>query len=243
MTSTILALRECTNCGKLFTAHTTFTKYCSKTCNNRDYKKRKRIEKLTDSDDQLIAKRSIQYRLLEMKPFLKISELSVLLGISRGSVYNLIQTGVLPVIKIGARTLIDRKSINEVFTSEHKNTPSIVQHDPIAEFYTTKDIEEQFGIKYGYLYQLLRKYNIPNVNRESRLIVSKPHFDSFINKRNKIVHSDGAFVKVRDLMAEYGLNRDQVYRRIKCYKIPSKKVGGIQFICKKSFDDVVKPLI
>ena len=73
--------------------------------------------------------------------------------------------------------------------------------------------------------------------------MSKPHFDSFINKRNKIVHSDGAFVKVRDLMSEYGLNRDQVYRRIKCYKIPSKKVGGIQFICKKSFDDVVKPLI
>ena len=244
MTSTINVIRECVFCGQTFMAKTTFTQYCSKTCNNRDYKKKKRIEKIDQSDDKFIRNQRVKLQLIEAKSFLKISELGLLLGLSRGSIYKLIHSGILPIIKVGSRTLIEKSVIQEVFKSNKLVTKTTSEaFEPISEFYTTNDIEDKYGIKYGYLYQLIRKYRIPFTNHASRLIVSKIHFDRFMDKRNHKIDSVQDYVKVRDLMIEYGLNRDQVYRRIRSYKIPSKKVGGIHFICKKSFDEVLKPLI
>jgi hypothetical protein len=46
MTSTIRISRKCIYCNIEYIAKTIHTKYCSHTCNRRDYKQHKRIEKI-----------------------------------------------------------------------------------------------------------------------------------------------------------------------------------------------------
>ena len=78
ISSNIIITRVCVECGNHFTARTTVTKFCSSKCNSKNYKKRKRNEKVLTSDKSLA-----DYKLLESKPFLKVTELSKILNVSR----------------------------------------------------------------------------------------------------------------------------------------------------------------
>jgi len=46
MSSNLYIPKTCKHCGKAFTARTTVTKYCSDMCAKREYKARKRNEKV-----------------------------------------------------------------------------------------------------------------------------------------------------------------------------------------------------
>lgn len=53
---------------------------------------------------------------LKSKEFLSIQEVCILLGISRRTIYRLIDKSELNVGKIGRRTLIKRSEIDKIFT-------------------------------------------------------------------------------------------------------------------------------
>jgi endogenous inhibitor of DNA gyrase (YacG/DUF329 family) len=46
MSSNITVNKICEHCGKVFTAKTTVTRFCSSQCNSRNYKQKVRNEKL-----------------------------------------------------------------------------------------------------------------------------------------------------------------------------------------------------
>ena len=123
MSSNIITTRVCVECGNHFTAKTTVTKFCSSKCNSKNYKKRKRNEKVLTVDKALVDSVRADYKLLETKPFLKVTELSKILNVSRSTIYNLINNGTIPIIKVGNRTLISREDFDRIFTfqSNYKN--------------------------------------------------------------------------------------------------------------------------
>ena len=115
MSSNIEVQRICKYCGKEFTARTTQTRFCSHTCNNKAYKaniKSLKVE-LSNKETQRIISQPIEE--LKAKPFLSIAETCKLLGISRRTVYRLLERGELKAGKAGKRTIIQRSEIDKLF--------------------------------------------------------------------------------------------------------------------------------
>ncbi|MFZ4106785.1 helix-turn-helix domain-containing protein [Flavobacterium sp.] len=60
------------------------------------------------------------YEILNSKPYLSISESCKLLGISRSTIYRLIQQKKIETYKIGNRTIIRNIDINNLFINNNK---------------------------------------------------------------------------------------------------------------------------
>lgn len=115
MSSLIQIQRVCEHCGDTFTARTTKTRFCSHKCNSRAYKaaeKSKKVERSNVETKQLISKPIEE---LKAKPFLSISETCQLLGISRSSIYRMMEQDKLLAGKIGGRVIIQRTEIDRLF--------------------------------------------------------------------------------------------------------------------------------
>jgi len=242
MSSNITVTRKCLECGNHFTAKTTVTKFCSSKCNSRNYKKRKRNEKVLKADKTFIDSVRTDYKLLETKPFLKVRELSILLNVSRSTIYNLINNGTIPIIKVGSRTLISRQDVDHIFTP-HQSIKTEQPKPIITSYYTSSEAQFQFSISYNWLYQLIRRHNIPFTYHGSLLIISKPHLDNLMQRRSKERKNIRQWSSVADLMEEYKLSRDQVYSKTSRYEIPKKKMGRQVFISKTHFDEIMNPVI
>ncbi len=108
MSSLIQIQRVCEHCGDTFTARTTKTRFCSHKCNSRAYKaaeKNKKVEQSNVETQRIISKPIEE---LKAKPFLSIAETCQLLGISRSSIYRMMDQDKLLAGKIGGRVIIQR---------------------------------------------------------------------------------------------------------------------------------------
>ena len=114
MSSNIQVQRVCQHCGKEFTARTTVTRYCSHRCNSAAQKAKLRADKVeaSNKETQRIITQPIEQ--LKAKPFLSVDETCQLLGISRRTVYRLLESGDLKAGKVGSRTIIQRIDIDKL---------------------------------------------------------------------------------------------------------------------------------
>ncbi len=114
MSSNIRISMICQHCGQEFVAKTTVTKFCSDNCAKRNYKKRKREEKIQQAPS--LDKQQLQFNRsrVEEKEFLSISETCSLIGASRMTIYRQIKNGNIRVSKIGRRVIIKRSEIDNL---------------------------------------------------------------------------------------------------------------------------------
>ncbi len=103
-------------CGKEFTAKTTVTKYCSHKCNSKDYKRKiKELKiKVSDKDTNKIVPQHIKNPKLNEKEILSIKEVCEFVGMSKSSVYRLINDEVINPIKIRNRVFISREELKKL---------------------------------------------------------------------------------------------------------------------------------
>ncbi|MFP4088952.1 MAG: helix-turn-helix domain-containing protein [Cyclobacteriaceae bacterium] len=117
MSSNIRVPKICQHCGAEFIAKTTVTKFCGDNCAKRDYKKRKREQKVQKVAPVAIQKNEFNQLQLREKEFLSIAETCSLLGASRMTLYRQIKGGKIKAAKIGRRTIIKRSEIEKLFQS------------------------------------------------------------------------------------------------------------------------------
>ena len=115
MSTTIEVQRFCEYCSKEFTARTTKTRYCSHTCNSKAYKAAVKNVKVEVNNREVQQIRNKPIEELKAKPFLSIAETCTLLGISRRTVYRMMDRGELNTGKAGKRTIIQRAAIDKLF--------------------------------------------------------------------------------------------------------------------------------
>ncbi len=127
MSSKIRVQRICQHCNREFTAQTTVTKYCSLKCAQRAYKARKKAEKIKRSNVETLQTKIRPIEQLKAKEFLSINEVCQLVGISRRTVYRLIEQGDLKKIKIGSRTIIKRTTLNRLLDNKETGKPEIAK--------------------------------------------------------------------------------------------------------------------
>ena len=125
MSSNIRLKKVCQDCGNLFTAKTTVTKFCSDDCAKRNYKKRKReasikLSNETTSDE--ITRRvdgvatTVEKEGGTPKSLIDLEELSAITSLSIRTLFRLMQNRRFPRLKIGNRLLFKKDDVLEYLT-------------------------------------------------------------------------------------------------------------------------------
>lgn len=118
MSSNITITRKCQYCNNAFEAKTLYTRYCSKTCNSRDYKNKIRENRIAVATLKKSPMQIVQDQLnidtIPQKPYLNISEAANYLGVSKRTVERLISTGQIKVVKLLRRVLITKQTLDNL---------------------------------------------------------------------------------------------------------------------------------
>ncbi|MDC8026476.1 helix-turn-helix domain-containing protein [Elizabethkingia anophelis] len=124
MSSNIRINRVCNYCNQKFVAKTFTTKYCSHKCNQRDYKKRIKEEKLLKSKEEYSIDSKISklkkvtptfdIELLKSKSYLSISEVCVLMNMCDSTVRKLIKEERIKTILLGKKHIIPKSQLDNL---------------------------------------------------------------------------------------------------------------------------------
>ncbi len=121
--------RICLDCVKEFTARTTVKQFCSLQCAGRNHKKRKRQEKIRNSNVETLAARVKPNLDIESKQFLSILDACALLGISRQSLWRAMKIGRLCSVRIGRRVVLRRQDLDRLVSLGPAETQGIHRND------------------------------------------------------------------------------------------------------------------
>ena len=232
-TSKFRVLRTCEFCGKEFYAQKVSTRYCSKRCNELAYKQRRRQRQITEAEAGILQKTIEE---VGNKEFLSLQDASVLFGITKRSVYNLIYNGVLQAFKFSSRMTFVRKADIEIMFEGHLYTKKVKpERKPITEFYTTKEIQEKFGVSEAWVFKLAKEKKIPKVLHHGKTYWSKQHVDKHFAKHienNNIVE----WYSVQDMMEKFNMTTSAVYCFVSKFNIPKKKIKTSVYYSKQHVD-------
>ena len=232
-TSKFRVLRTCEFCGKEFYAQKVSTRYCSKRCNELAYKQRRRQRQITEAEARVLQKPIEE---VGNKEFLSLQDASVLFGITKRSVYNLIYNGVLQAFKFSSRMTFVRKADIEIMFEGHLYTKKVKpERKPITEFYTTKEIQEKFGVSEAWVFKLAKEKNIPKVLHHGKTYWSKQHVEKHFAKHienNSIVE----WYSVQDMMEKFNMTTSAVYCFVSKFNIPKKKIKTLVYYSKQHVD-------
>ena len=234
-TSKFRVLRTCEFCGKEFYAQKVSTRYCSKRCNELAYKQRRRQRQITEAEARVLQKPIEE---VGNKEFLSLQDASVLFGITKRSVYNLIYNGVLQAFKFSSRMTFVRKADIEIMFEGHLYTKKVKpERKPITEFYTTKEIQEKFGVSEAWVFKLAKEKKIPKVLHHGKTYWSKQHVEKHFAKHienNSIVE----WYSVQDMMEKFNMTTSAVYCFVSKFNIPKKKIKTSVYYSKQHVDAV-----
>ena len=232
-TSKFRVLRTCEFCGKEFYAQKVTTRFCSRRCNELAYKQRRRQRQITEAEARVLQKPIEE---VGNKEFLSLQDASVLFGITKRSVYNLIYNGVLQAFKFSSRMTFVRKADIEIMFEGHLYTKKVKpERKPITEFYTTKEIQEKFGVSEAWVFKLAKEKKIPKVLHHGKTYWSKQHVDKHFAKHienNSIVE----WYSVQDMMEKFNMTTSAVYCFVSKFNIPKKKIKTSVYYSKQHVD-------
>lgn len=120
MSSNIRINRICKHCGEVFVAKTFKTQFCSHSCNSKDYKKREKIRKIEESQEEYKSdlknskSQSMNMEELKSKIYLSIAEVCLLVGMSDSTIRKFVKEGRLKTIRLGKKHLILKSQIEDL---------------------------------------------------------------------------------------------------------------------------------
>lgn len=235
MSSNIEIKKKCRWCGAEFIARKTTTEYCSHRCSGLAYKERKRQAKLDSYQREYEYQQSGQKEVAKQE-FLTPTQAATLLGVCHVTIYNYINRGVIKVWKLKRKTLIRRADVDELFSvldiqSTQIKNPSA----PITEFYTSKEVQEKFGVSNSGMYKIAEREGWPKTQSRGKTLWSRSHVDRyFANQQPK--EEINEWYTAADIQAAYGMTLSAIYTLVSKEGIPKKKHGNYVMYSKYHFD-------
>lgn len=125
MSSNIRVKKVCKHCEQPFIAKTTVTQFCSDNCAKRNYKKRAKEKRITlailETNDQLL-KKSREKKQEEIdntttptasiqREWLAVKDISMLLGISKETIFRAVKKKSFPNVRVGRRLLFNKEQV------------------------------------------------------------------------------------------------------------------------------------
>ncbi len=248
-TSNIRIKKVCEWCGNEFESQKCSTRFCCKRCAEHAYKDRKRQERKQTTETMVIETIIRQKeKAVSRKEYMSVQETANLMGVKRNAIYQLIYRGKLKAFRLTSRvTRICRMDIDallntSLYVRKSKAQSSTVDEngEPITEFYTTKEIIENFGVSNSWVFAQAKRHNIPKVYHRGKTLWSKSHCDRvFAAKPEPPKEED--WISYSEVRAEYGLTHDQLHNYVKYHGLQRKKVGKYTYILRSEIDAILRP--
>lgn len=178
----------CEYCGKPFEAKTVVTRFCNKVCANKFGKERKRQAQEKERKQTILELAVNKIAEVQARPYISVTEATVLFGISKNTVHRLIKVGKIPAVNLGQRlTRVSRKHLEDMFTvvalpDKQIEKPVKMQYDT-KECYTINEVSEKFGVSPSTVSNVIRRNSIPKRQEGKYVYVPKVLIDNVFSKR------------------------------------------------------------
>lgn len=227
----------CVCCGETFTGSCGTTKYCSSICSGRAEKAKKREERLRTKSEEI---REQNRQSLLSQEYLSLSSAAILLGVSRPTMYGLINRGALPVLRLSQRTVRIKRSDLEKLNEQQASTIAPIS-TPIAEInkakeelITASEAVKRFKISDTWFYRQIKKHDIKPVIVEGKTLYPLKTVKRIFAKKQ---HADIAeWYTVTEIVEKFGVSKQYVYEYTSDHKMPKKREGKITLISKHHWD-------
>ena len=179
MSSNFTVKKICEQCAQIFLAKTTVTRFCSKSCNSKNYKQQIRNEKIGKSNEVVRTVISHQLHELTSLEFLSVKAAAKLLGASDKIVYNMIRSGRLKATNLSARkTVISRKDIDSLFELPMQTSADA---PGLEDCYHMGEAQIVYNISEKALYEIIKRNNISKIQAGKFTYVAKSALDKIFN--------------------------------------------------------------
>lgn len=178
----------CEQCGKPFEAKTVATRFCSSYCVDKSGRVKRRRAKEAIEKQTLLEESINKIAEIQTRPFISVSEATVLFGISKDTIRRLIKAGKIPAYNLGQRlTRVSRVHIEAMFTAVDlpeapEERPVRMQYDK-SECYNIAEVSEKFGISPSTVNKTIRKYSIPRRQIGKYVYVPKEQIEELFSKK------------------------------------------------------------
>jgi excisionase family DNA binding protein len=174
------------------------------------------------------------------KETLTVSETALFLGVSRQTVYNWLNGGIIKGKRMTNRKVLFLKDdlLNIFRQNESYDQPTPTECKPITEFYTIDEITDKFNIGNTWAFKIIRENNMPKTKIGGKTHVSKKHIDTYFKLNREDVTRIIEWYTVNEVMEKYNLTRDAVYSRVSENAIPKQRIGKFVKISKLHFDEL-----
>jgi excisionase family DNA binding protein len=182
MSSNFTVNKICEHCGKVFTAKTTVTRFCSHICNSRNYKQKCRNEKLGAAKQ--VGRQVISHQIEELTSleFLSVKAAAKLLGTSDKIVYTMIRSGRLKATNLSVRkTVINRADIDRLFELPEIPDDRKPNSSNLSECCHMGEAQKIYNISEKALFEILKRYDVPKYQVGKFTYVLKLHLDKIFN--------------------------------------------------------------
>lgn len=184
MSSNLRIKKICQFCHDEFIAKTTKTKFCSLRCAQRNYKVRQKEKKIAESKVEFEKLKQTETKKQETKVLklgdenvITVREASLILQVSRKTIYNMIYAGRLEAINLNRRLIrIKESSVNELmdFNLEKAQKNNIFD---IEDAYSINEVSEKFKIAPSFVYKKLLEYGVPKIKSGKKVLVPSKLID------------------------------------------------------------------
>lgn len=230
--------KRCKYCGGTFIAHKMNTIYCSPSCNNRDYKQKKREKQISEYLAQnQITEPVARNTSLNEKNFLTPREAAKILGVGKSTVYRELSSGLIKAVQLKGKTLIRRKDIERIFDNppEYKSRSVDPNLKKKREYYTMRQIEEKYRCSKKAVRTRIEKYNIPKIYQGRNTYFDKSlvdlHFAELIAEFDR-----RDYYTIEQLEEKYQMSHQAVLSFVLRNKIPRITQGRSVFYSKVHVD-------
>jgi len=154
-------IRKCQLCGKEFYAKTTDSVFCSTSCSQKSYKRRKAELKKAQMLDEVVK------RIDDKTDFIKVSEAYALFGVCGMTIYRLIKKGTISMVNLGEKQIRVRKSeLAKIYPLRRKAGTAPKQLTKLysleqKDCYSIGEVTEKFGVCESTVYKNIRQHSIP----------------------------------------------------------------------------------
>lgn len=182
MSSNFTVNRLCEQCGNVFAAKTTVTRFCSKLCNKRNGKQRSRNIKMALMDQVVQRVLDEQVSDVSSVEFLNVKNAAKLLRASEKMIYHMINSGRLKAVNLSKRkTLVYRKDIDRLFDLPVVVRPKDTSLPLASQCYNMGEAREIFHVSEKALLDIIKRNSIPKFQEGKFTYVAKSELNKIFN--------------------------------------------------------------
>lgn len=180
-------IKQCEECSGMFETQRRTTKFCSHKCNQKNYKRRKRLELVSEVEKEqqkTISKpkvRTVNFDLIREKEFLTVKEVAFLFECSKNTIYRMIEDEEINAVNLRKRlTRIRRIDIEALFSKPKQQEKS--KAITINNCYLMPEIIEKYRVSKNTIYNYGKKHNIERLKQNGKTYYSKHDIDKLFSQ-------------------------------------------------------------